>query len=85
MSLTRVSSKGQVVIPQEIREELGIQPGLVLSVFVQGQAIVFKRVEKKSLGKRLFGILKNVDLLEDLRRERQKERRRERQKESRFT
>ena len=42
MPTTRLSSKGQVVIPQEIRERLRWQPGQELEVEDQGHAVVLK-------------------------------------------
>lgn len=41
----RVTSKGQVTIPQEIRDRLGIQPGAELRFEVDGDAI---RVTKQA-------------------------------------
>jgi AbrB family looped-hinge helix DNA binding protein len=35
----RVTSKGQVTIPQAIRDELGIQPGAEVEFAVEGDAI----------------------------------------------
>jgi AbrB family looped-hinge helix DNA binding protein len=35
----RVTSKGQVTIPQSIREQLGIQPGTEVDFEVEGDAI----------------------------------------------
>ncbi|MBI4014378.1 MAG: AbrB/MazE/SpoVT family DNA-binding domain-containing protein, partial [Candidatus Aenigmarchaeota archaeon] len=37
--------KGQVVIPQEIREQLGIESGTKFAVYGRGDTIIFKRVE----------------------------------------
>jgi len=42
---TRASSKGQVVIPQDIREELGIKEGTPFAVAVQDRTIVLKKIE----------------------------------------
>jgi antitoxin PrlF len=39
MSAAVVSRKGQVVIPAEIRKQLGITPGSLVSVSVQGGAL----------------------------------------------
>ena len=44
VSLTRISSKGQVVIPKAIREVLGITTGEVFAVFGEDDTIVLKRV-----------------------------------------
>jgi AbrB family looped-hinge helix DNA binding protein len=38
--LTKVSTKGQVVIPSRIRRKLGLQPGDSLEARVEGQQIV---------------------------------------------
>ena len=45
METTTVTSKGQVTIPQEIRDRLGIQPGAELRFEVDGDAI---RVTKQA-------------------------------------
>ncbi len=42
--MTRVSSKGQVVIPGLIREKLGIKSGARLLVFGEGDTIILKKV-----------------------------------------
>jgi AbrB family looped-hinge helix DNA binding protein len=38
--LTRVSTKGQVVVPSRIRRKLGLQPGDSLEARVEGQQII---------------------------------------------
>ena len=38
--LTKVSTKGQVVVPSRIRRKLGLQPGDPLEARVEGQSIV---------------------------------------------
>ena len=43
--LTRMSSKGQIVIPKAIRELLGIKEGEVFALFGEDDTIVMKRVE----------------------------------------
>ena len=42
MQETRVSSKGQVVIPKQIGEKLGIRPGSILKVYVRRGKIIQK-------------------------------------------
>ena len=42
--MTRVSSKGQVVIPGMIREKLGLTDGSRLLVFGEGDTIILKKV-----------------------------------------
>jgi AbrB family looped-hinge helix DNA binding protein len=45
VEFTRASSKGQVVIPQDIREELGIKEGTPFAIAVQDRTIVLKKIE----------------------------------------
>ncbi len=42
--MTRVSSRGQVVIPGLIREKLGLRDGSRLIVFGEGDTIILKKV-----------------------------------------
>ncbi len=42
VNVTKVSSRGQVVIPREIRSSLGIREGAGLLVFKVGDSIVLK-------------------------------------------
>lgn len=57
MTTTKVSSKGQVVIPAEIRKRLGIRKGQQLIVETQGDAIVLRPATKAYFAS-LAGILK---------------------------
>ena len=45
VQVTTTSEKGQIVIPQEIREEMGIHSGTKFAVYGKGDTIVFKRIE----------------------------------------
>ncbi len=40
MSLSRISSKGQVVIPKPIREQLGLTPGSRLKITMENGRII---------------------------------------------
>ena len=44
--MTKVSSKGQVVIPQNIRDKLKLNEGESLTVSTEGDIIVLKKVQK---------------------------------------
>ena len=48
-STTRMSSKGQVVIPEAIRTRLGLKPGTQFVVIADNDAIVLKEVEAPSI------------------------------------
>jgi AbrB family looped-hinge helix DNA binding protein len=39
---TTVSTKGQVIIPKSIRDELGIEPGAKLKVTTEGRRIIMQ-------------------------------------------
>lgn len=43
MAKTRLSSKGQVIIPKAVRERQGWQPGTELEVEDQGDVVVLRR------------------------------------------
>ncbi len=69
---TFVSTKGQVVIPKIVRDAAGLRPGDRLSVAYKEGKIVLSPVpfvQEKSL----YGMYKGLDLLGDLKRERQAE------------
>lgn len=54
--ITSISTKGQVVIPKSIRDEIGIGEGTKLVVFTDGNNVLLKPVEvpKKELFKKLI-------------------------------
>ena len=45
MELTKISSKGQIVIPQNIREQVGLSEGETLVVSAQDKLIVIKKIK----------------------------------------
>jgi antitoxin PrlF len=47
--VAKVSSKGQVVIPKEIRERLGILPGEKIIVMTRDEEIVLKKARRLRL------------------------------------
>lgn len=55
VSTTKLSSRGQVVIPEEIRRRLGLQPGAQFVVIGDGDTVVLKRIQPPSL--REFDVL----------------------------
>ena len=48
VALTRMSSKGQVVVPKALRERLGLEEGDVFAMSGKGDTIVLKRIETPS-------------------------------------
>lgn len=62
MSYVTVSGKGQVVIPAELRRQLGIQPGSLVEVsVVEGKIeIELKHPAKSSTHEAGFGMLKHA-------------------------
>ncbi len=46
MSKTVVSKKGQVVIPKPIRDRLGLTPGTVLRVRIEGKKVILEPLER---------------------------------------
>jgi len=45
MNITKISSKGQIVIPNEIRKMLKLEEGNLLMVLEQNNSICLKKVE----------------------------------------
>lgn len=44
MHVSKLSAKGQVTIPLEIRRALGIEPGDLVAYEIQGQHVKLKRI-----------------------------------------
>jgi AbrB family looped-hinge helix DNA binding protein len=47
MNVGKMSKKGQIVIPKEIRERFGIMPGDAVIFKVKGDKIIIEKVEQK--------------------------------------
>ena len=45
ISTTKLSSKGQVVIPEDVRKELGLEPGAQFVVMGEGDVVILKKIE----------------------------------------
>lgn len=49
LSTTKLSSKGQVVIPEEVRNSLGLKTGDQFIVIGKGDAVILKTISEPSL------------------------------------
>jgi AbrB family looped-hinge helix DNA binding protein len=49
LTTIRVSSKGQIVIPQPVREQMGLEPGDTLVLARYGNALILKKLTLDSL------------------------------------
>jgi AbrB family looped-hinge helix DNA binding protein len=49
LATTKLSSKGQVVIPEEIRKRLGLEPGSQFIVVADQDTIILKTISPPSL------------------------------------
>lgn len=49
VSTTKLSSRGQVVIPEEIRKNLGLEAGARFVVLGKGDTVVLKRISPPTL------------------------------------
>jgi AbrB family looped-hinge helix DNA binding protein len=59
--ITTISEKGQVVIPQSIRKELGIKPKNKFLVYGKGDTIIMKKLDLPDLKKEWDNIFKLMD------------------------
>jgi len=76
MAIVTVSTKGQIVIPKEVREKFGLRPGTKIDVKLKGNEIILKPI-RKNISNRLYGKYRGIDLLKDLKEEHYREVKRE--------
>jgi AbrB family looped-hinge helix DNA binding protein len=65
LEVTTMSEKGQVVIPQSIRKELGIKPKTKFLVYGKGDTVIMKKLELPDLKKEwgdLFNLMDKKEL-----------------------
>jgi AbrB family looped-hinge helix DNA binding protein len=68
----RVSAKGQIVIPVELRYKYGLEPGTAVRIVDTGQGILLKPITEKTISE-LRGILKGTGVLQSLMEERRRD------------
>jgi AbrB family looped-hinge helix DNA binding protein len=72
MLKARVSSRGQVALPKEVRDQLGLGEGASLTVRVEGDEVILRKALTGNW-REWEGRFKESDLLGDLARSRRKE------------
>jgi AbrB family looped-hinge helix DNA binding protein len=70
--LARLSSKGQIVIPKEVRESLGLEMGTEFHVQIEAGRIVLQPIGPSVVDK-LYGMFADLDLLSELENENRQE------------
>jgi len=60
MNVGKMSKKGQIVIPKEIRERFGINPGDAVIFKIQGNKVIIEKIQEK-----MSDILKNSKPVEN--------------------
>ena len=71
--ITTVSTKGQLVIPAEMRESLGIEPGSRIALTLQGTRIILEPVSEKLVDETRGLLSAGPSLSKLLQQERRKE------------
>ena len=51
MEITKISSKGQIVIPQKIRTELEINEGSIIAIEKMKDMVIIKKIDTELLDK----------------------------------
>ena len=59
--IATVGTKGQIVIPQQLRKELKIKPKTKLAVYKRGDKLIVTKLEIPPLGERLKSHIREID------------------------
>jgi AbrB family looped-hinge helix DNA binding protein len=71
MTRATISSKGQIAIPKAVRERLNLKTGTEVSIDVQGEALIMKRLVRNYPDwHTMRGMFRGANLLKDLTDER---------------
>ncbi len=70
--LTRLSSKGQLVIPSSVRKALGLRPGSQFHLRLEGDKIILEPIRASPI-ETLYGKYVDTDFLADLEAEHKQE------------
>ena len=69
MARAKLSSKGQLIIPHNLRKELNLKPGDEFFVYIEQECLVFKRTHKQPAGwEKWQGILKDEKITQELKK-----------------
>ena len=68
MLATKISSKGQLVVPKEVREKLKIKPGTFFNVHLEKNSIVLTPMKETPIEK-LYGKFAGEKILDELEKE----------------
>jgi len=79
MLKARLSSRGQLALPKEVRDQLDLREGVSLMVRVEGDEVVLRKAATENW-REWEGRFKGSDLLGDLARSRRKELTRDRKR-----
>ena len=77
---THVSSRGQVVIPLQVREALGLKEGSVLEIEMEGDRVVLRKAASSPGWRGWEGRFKGAGLTKALKEDHRDEERRDRRK-----
>ena len=59
--IATVGTKGQIVIPQQLRAELNIKPRAKLAVYRKGDKLVVTKLRIPSVGEELKALFREID------------------------
>jgi len=71
--MTTVSTKGQVVIPAEMRASLGISPGTRIAIALDGDRLVLRPVTERFIDEMMGRFAGGPSMADELQRERRAE------------